>query len=320
VTGAPGSDGGSSSPSAGSVPGGPVRLEHLAQVPGVSTVVTSLAEVPVDTPWSESAIAAPHAVCARHGLRWTVVESVPVHESIELGASGRDDALEAFALTVAWLGRLGVGTVCYHFMPVFDWMRTEFARRLDDGSEVMASVQRDLDAIDLSAGLPQLAAWPKGYDAAELAALLERYQEVDAALLAHYRAFVAAVAPAAERAGVRLAIHPDDPPWPIFGLPRIVNDEASLQAVLDVSTSPAHGLTFCTGALGPGPTPTCRPWLAASPSASTSCTRATCGERASTTPARPTTRPPPATSTWSRCRACRWRPASPGRSGPTTGA
>lgn len=238
-------------------PHDPVPLAHLAQVPGVRTVVTSLADVPAGTAWSDEAIAERRALCAAAGLTWTVAESVAVHESIKLGADAhahphaRDDAIEAFALTLERLGRAGVEIVCYNFMPVFDWMRTEFARPLADGSTTMAHVQHDLDAIDLTLGLPQLAAWPKGYTAHELDELLERYAGVDERrLLEHYRHFIAAVAPVAERAGVRLAIHPDDPPWPIFGLPRIVNDEASLADILAASSSPAHGLTFCTGALG----------------------------------------------------------------------
>jgi mannonate dehydratase len=180
-----------------------------------------------------------------------VVESVPVHEAIKLGTPDRDEYIEAFATTIRRLGQAGISTVCYNFMPVFDWMRTDFEHRLPDRSLTVAYSQRDLDALDLSKGLPRLPAWPAGYSAAELQELISRYEGVDDATFAdRFCYFIQAVAPAAEEAGVRLAIHPDDPPWSIFGLPRVVNDEASLARILACSPSPAHTLTFCTGSLG----------------------------------------------------------------------
>ncbi|MFA5552904.1 MAG: mannonate dehydratase, partial [Trueperaceae bacterium] len=153
--------------------------------------------------------------------------------------------------TITNLGKRGVTTVCYNFMPVFDWMRTDFDYRLPDGSSTVSYSQADLDAIDLSQGLPKLPAWPQAYTAEELQALIGAYEGVTAEeFRERYGYFIRAVAPVAEAAGVKLAIHPDDPPWPIFGLPRIVNDEPSLAALLACSDSPAHGLTFCTGSLG----------------------------------------------------------------------
>src|SRR5690606_9100755 len=154
------------------------------------------------------------------GLEWTVVESVGVHEAIKLASPERDRYVEAYATTITRLGEAGVGTVCYNFMPVFDWMRTDFDYRLPDDSSVVSYSQAQLDAIDLSKGLPRLPAWPQAYSAADLESLFDRYAGVtDEEFLARYRYFIEAIAPVAEAAGVRLAIHPDDPPWPIFGLP-----------------------------------------------------------------------------------------------------
>ncbi|HRP46970.1 MAG TPA: mannonate dehydratase [Trueperaceae bacterium] len=228
-----------------------VPLAHLAQVPNVRTVVTALENVPVGEAWTSAAIRDRQELCRAAGLEWTVVESVGVHEAIKLASPDRDRYVEAYATTITRLGEAGVGTVCYNFMPVFDWMRTDFDYRLPDGSSVVSYSQAQLDAIDLSKGLPRLPAWPQAYSAADLESLFDRYAGVtDEEFLARYRYFIEAIAPVAEAAGVRLAIHPDDPPWPIFGLPRIVGDAAAIQAVLDCSSSPAHGLTFCTGSLG----------------------------------------------------------------------
>lgn len=232
-------------------PQDPVPLAAFGQVPNVDTVVTSLGEVPVGEPWSAAAIAERQDLCAAAGLEWTVVESVGVHEAIKLAAPERDRYIDAYAVTLERLGAAGVRTVCYNFMPVFDWMRTDFDYRLPDGSRVTSYSQSDLDAIDLSRGLPRLPAWPQAYTAAELGALFERYAGVsDEEFLARYRYFVERVVPVAEGAGVRLAVHPDDPPWRLFGLPRIAKTAADLAALLACSDSPAHGLTFCTGSLG----------------------------------------------------------------------
>lgn len=232
-------------------PEDPVAMADLAQVPNVRTVVTSLSEVPIGEAWSAEAIAERQRLCRAAGLEWTVVESVPVHEAIKLGSAERDRYIETYAETLERLGAAGIHTVCYNFMPVFDWMRTDFDYRLPDGSSVVSYSQAEFDAIDLSKGLPKLPAWPQAYSAAELQSVFERYAGVtDEEFLGRYRYFVEAVAPVATAAGVRLAIHPDDPPWRIFGLPRIVGTEAALAAILACSDEPSHGLTFCSGSLG----------------------------------------------------------------------
>jgi mannonate dehydratase len=152
------------------------------------------------------------------------------------------------------MGDLGVPVLCYNFMPVFDWLRTDLAMRLPDGSTTLAYDDRALAAIDLSRGTGELPGWATAYTAGELQALLAAYREVDAERLwANLAHFLERVVPAAAAAGVRLAIHPDDPPWPIFGLPRIITNAAALERLLQLVDSPANGLTFCTGSLGASP-------------------------------------------------------------------
>lgn len=144
--------------------------------------------------------------------------------------------------------------MCYNFMPVFDWARTDLAMSLPDGSNALAYNEADLSRFDFSEGLPDMPAWANSYNAAELKAILEAYAAVDdAALFENLIYFLEAVVPVAEEADVKLAIHPDDPPWSIFGLPRIVRDAASLQRIFEAVPSAYNGLTFCTGSLGANP-------------------------------------------------------------------
>lgn len=232
-------------------PHDPVPLAHLRQVPGLDGVVTALTDVAAGVAWTPDKVAERVDLLAAHGLRWSVVESIPVSEAIKTGGPERDAHVEAWIASLRAVAEAGVGTVCYNFMPVFDWMRTDFAMVLEDGSNVMAYDEAALRAIDLGAGMPRLEAWAQGYDPDELRAALDRYRTIDAdRLFEHLVAFLRDVVPAAEALGVRLAIHPDDPPWTIFGLPRIVNDAAGIRRILDAVPSRANGLTFCTGALG----------------------------------------------------------------------
>ncbi len=232
-------------------PGDPVSLEWIRQVPGLDGIVTALDDFPPGEVWTPDAITERQQTLARHGFEWLVTESVPVHESIKLGEPERDRYIERFAQSVQNLGAAGVTVLCYNFMPVFDWFRTDLALPLADGSTTMQYREAELARYDLTQGMERRAFWPAGFSGTELSALLARYRSVDAErLLEHLRYFLRAVVPVAEAAGVRLAIHPDDPPWPIFGLPRIVSDAEGIRQVLDAVDSPSNGLTLCTGALG----------------------------------------------------------------------
>ena len=235
-------------------PDDPVRLAHVRQVPGVEGVVSALYDVPAGEPWPLGEVERLRDAAGDAGLRLAVVESIPVHEDIKLGRPARDRLIDAWAASLAAVGAAGVPVVCYNFMPVFDWTRTDLAMALGDGSTALAYDDRALARVDLSRGTGDLPGWAAAYAAGELAALLAAYRAVDAEQLwEHLAYFLERVVPAAESAGVRLAIHPDDPPWPIFGLPRVVTSGAALERVTRLVDRPANGVTFCTGSLGADP-------------------------------------------------------------------
>jgi len=232
-------------------PGDPIPLDHIRQIPGVSGVVSALYHVPVGEVWPYDDLAALVQTVADAGLALEVIESIPVHEHIKLGAPDRDRYIDAFCESVRHMGRLGIPVLCYNFMPVFDWMRTDLAMRRPDGSTALAYDDRALEHIDLSRGTGDLPGWAAAYDADGLARLLAAYRSIDAAALwenLHY--FLERVVPVAAGAGVKLAIHPDDPPWSILGLPRIITNAASLDRLTRLVDDPVNGVTVCTGSLG----------------------------------------------------------------------
>jgi mannonate dehydratase len=235
-------------------PTDPVPLEHIRQIPGVEGVVSALHELPPGVAWTADAVERHAERIHSAGLRFSVVESIPVHEDVKLGRPTRDRLIDAWCDSLAAVGRAGVPVVCYNFMPVFDWTRTDLAMPLADGSTALAYDHEALSRISLARGTGDLPGWGAAYDAAELGALLAAYRDVDAERLwDNLGYFLERVVPAAEAAGVRLALHPDDPPWSIFGLPRIVTDGPALERVLGLVDRPANGLTFCTGSLGVSP-------------------------------------------------------------------
>ncbi len=235
-------------------PDDPVRLEHIRQIPGVEGIVSALYDVPVGEAWPADALERLAADVDAAGLRLPVVESIPVHEDIKLGRPSRDRLIDNYCESVRHLGATGVPVLCYNFMPIFDWTRTDLAMELPDGSNALAYDERALSRIDLSRGTGDLPGWATAYDARALEALLAAYRAVDAERLwEHLAYFLERVVPAAESAGVRMAIHPDDPPWPIFGLPRIVTSGEALERVTRLVDRPANGVTLCTGSLAPDP-------------------------------------------------------------------
>ncbi len=235
-------------------PDDPVPLAHVRQIPGVEGVVSALYDVPVGEAWPADKVERLRDTVGDAGLRLSVVESIPVHEDVKLGRPTRDRLIDAWCESVRRVGAAGVPVVCYNFMPVFDWTRTDLAMANADGSTALAYDDRALARIDLSRGTGDLPGWAAAYTAEELGALLAAYREVPPERLwEHLAYFLERVVPAAESAGVRLAIHPDDPPWPIFGLPRVVTSGEALERVTRLVESPANGVTFCTGSLGADP-------------------------------------------------------------------
>ncbi|MCA5892240.1 mannonate dehydratase [Isoptericola sp. NEAU-Y5] len=254
-----------------------VSLDQIRQIPGVDTVVWSLHHKAAGEAWDQAEIdeqvaritglsddARARGVTRR--LDAEVVESVNVHESIKLGRTvlgrSRDEAIENYRTTIRRLGRAGVKVVCYNFMPVFDWLRTDLWHPLPDGSTALfyeqAVVERMtpeslIAEMEAGAGGLTLPGWEPERLAsfAELRAAYEGVTHED--MYAAYRYFLEAVIPVCEEHDVKLGVHPDDPPFDIFGWPRVVSTKADLARVLDLHPSPYHGLTLCLGSFSANP-------------------------------------------------------------------
>jgi mannonate dehydratase len=232
----------------------PIPLEHVRQIPGVRGVVSALYDVPVGDAWPADSLERLAERIDKAGLRFAVVESIPVHEDIKLGRPTRDALADSYAESIRRMGALGIPVLCYNFMPIFDWTRTDLAMRLPDGSTALAYDHAALSRIDLSHGTGDLPGWAAAYDAPTLQRLLDAYKDVNEERLWENLAwFLERVVPVAEGAGVKMAIHPDDPPWSIFGLPRIITSGPALERFVKLVDSPANGVTFCTGSLGADP-------------------------------------------------------------------
>ncbi|MEP6832035.1 MAG: mannonate dehydratase [Gemmatimonas sp.] len=232
----------------------PVSLKHIRQIPGVTGIVSSVSEIVVGDAWTAASVDRIASHIGNAGLRWSVVESIPVHEHIKLGRPSRDRYIDAWCESLRQVANAGVPVVCYNFMPVFDWTRTDLAMRNADGSTALAYDDNALNRVDLSRGTGELPGWGAAYSADELNALLAEWRQVDEEKLwEHLAYFLARVVPVAASVGVKLAIHPDDPPWPVFGLPRIITCANALRRLLSLVDQPANGLTFCTGSLGARP-------------------------------------------------------------------
>jgi mannonate dehydratase len=188
-----------------------------------------------------------------HGMAFEVIESVPVHEDIKLGKPSRDRLIANYQQTIRNLGQCGLKVICYNFMPVFDWTRTTLEKALPDGSTTLAFSTREVEEIDVSKGI-SLPGWDSSYKPEELKNLLSEYAAVgEEQLWDNLGYFLKAIVPVAEESGIRMAIHPDDPPRPIFGLPRIVKNRDDLARLVRIVDSKANGLTLCSGSLGAGP-------------------------------------------------------------------
>ena len=235
-------------------PDDPIPLANIRQIPGVTGIVTAVYDVAIGERWPKSKLERLAAMIDDAGLEFAVVESIAVHEDIKLGRPSRDRLLDQYCESVRAMGELGIPVLCYNFMPIFDWTRTDLAEVQPDGSTALAYDDRALARIDLSRGTGDLPGWSAAYDAKTLQALLAAYKAIDAERLWENLAyFLERVVPEAERVGVRMAIHPDDPPWSIFGLPRIITSGAAFERFIDLVDSPSNGVTFCTGSLGADP-------------------------------------------------------------------
>ena len=236
-----------------------IPLWQIRQIPGSPGIVGALFDVPVGEVWPVEKIAHLKSTVEAAGLKLEVIESVNVHDDIKLGVPSRDRYIENYRETLRRLGRVGIKVVCYNFMPVFDWLRTDLAHPLPDGSNALfyeAAKVKDLtpatvlELFSKSSNGFKLPGW-EPERLAQLKELFAKYSVVDAdKLYANLKYFIDALMPVCEEFDIRMAIHPDDPPWPMFGLPRIVTNQANIDRLLALNPSKYHGLTFCTGSLG----------------------------------------------------------------------
>ena len=232
----------------------PVTLENIRQIPGMSGIVSAVYDVPAGEIWSKDSITNIKSSAASNGLEFDVVESVPVHEDIKLGAAGANRLIDNYCENIKRLGAAGVKVVCYNFMPVFDWMRSDLKKLLPDGSNSLAYDNEEVKALDPVAGGLSLPGWDESYTKEGLRSLLSRYSGItEEKLWGNLGEFLSAVIPVCEKYDVKMAIHPDDPPWGIFGLPRIITGAKSYERLYKICDSNYNGITFCTGSLGANP-------------------------------------------------------------------
>lgn len=226
-----------------------IPLKYIRQIPGVSGVVSAVYSTPVGEVWSNEEISHLKSLANAEGLSLEVIESVPVHEDIKLGEGKCDYYIENYKENIRRLASFGVKCICYNFMPVFDWTRSRLDHPLPDGSTALVYYKDDVSKMD-----PQrmsLPGWDASYSPSDVALLTEKYKKLgEEGLWKNLEHFINEIIPVASECNVNMAIHPDDPPWSVFGIPRIIRDEASIDRFLSISNDTHHGLTLCSGSLG----------------------------------------------------------------------
>ncbi len=279
-------------------PEDPVTLADIRQA-GATGIVTALHEIPIGEVWPLEVLKDrkrliewddSRDIPRERGLVWSVVESIPVHEDIKLGKPSRDVWIEKYKQSIRNVGEIGVKTVCYNFMPVVDWTRTNLEFELEDGAKALAfnmlefaafdmfilrrpnakasysdeiikkaksvfeslsSEQRYILQKNIIAGLPGAQ---EGYTLEQFQQKLDEYKDIDDNVYRENLSyFLKEIIPVAIESGVKMAIHPDDPPISLFGLPRVVSTESDLKALLNVVDTPYNGFTMCTGSYGVRP-------------------------------------------------------------------
>ena len=229
----------------------PVKIDYIRQIQGMKGIVTAIYDIPVGEVWPLDRILELKKEVEDAGLELSVIESVPVHEDIKLGLPTRDKYIANYNETIRNLSEAGIKTICYNFMPVFDWTRSDLAHRLDDGSTSLIYDEKVIEKMDPKLGELKLPGWDTSYGEGGLGALLDKYKDVDEEKLwENLEYFIKGIMPVAEEVGMNMAIHPDDPPWSIFGLPRIITNFENLERFLNLYDSKYNGLTLCTGSLG----------------------------------------------------------------------
>ena len=236
-----------------------VTLQQIRQIPGVTGVITTLYDTAPGEVWSRERIRAMKEEVESAGLHVSGIESVNVHESIKTGAQERETYIQHYCKTLEHLGREDIHLVCYNFMPVFDWTRTELARMRPDGSTVLAYTQEAVDRLDPDRMFASIAddmngtvmpGWePERME--RVRELFAMYRGIDdEALFANLKYFLERIMPVCDAYDINMAIHPDDPAWSVFGLPRIIINKENILRMIRMVDNPHNGVTFCSGSYG----------------------------------------------------------------------
>ena len=226
-----------------------ITLDHIRQIPCMTGVVTAVYSVPVGEVWPQEQIDEMKALVNSKGLEMEVIESVPVHEDIKLRRGNYQLYIDNYKENIRRLAKAGVKCICYNFMPVFDWTRSRLDQPLADGSNALVYYKEDVDKMDPTK--MTLPGWDASYSPDEISGLVNAYKEIgEEGLWANLEYFIKEIMPVAVECDVNMAIHPDDPPWSIFGIPRIITNEANIERFLGLYDDVHHGLTLCSGSLG----------------------------------------------------------------------
>lgn len=229
----------------------PVSLRYISQIPGMRSIVSAVYDVKPGEVWSEGSLSKMKEECEKNGLVFDVVESIPVHEDIKLGRNDVARLIDVYCENIRRCAKYGVKCVTYNFMPVFDWTRTQLDKAAADGSTSLVMYMDQLKGLDPLKDDIHLPGWDSSYTQSEVRELIGAYGALgEEGLWKNLEVFLKRVIPVAEECGVKMAIHPDDPPYPIFGLPRIITCEENLDRFLSIVDSPANCLCLCTGSLG----------------------------------------------------------------------
>jgi mannonate dehydratase len=228
-----------------------IPLDYIRQIPNMSGVVTAVYDVPVGEVWPLESLEKLKKEANSHGLEMEVIESIPVHEDIKLGKATRDHLIDNYIENIRRVAQVGVKCVCYNFMPVFDWLRTNMHHVNEDTSNSLSYSYEEFLKVDPNN--LHLPGWDESYSPAELQDLLNQYRSMTHDdLFDNLVYFLNRIIPVCDEVDVKMAIHPDDPPWDIFGLPRIVSTKTDLERMFKAVPSLNNGVTFCTGSFGAG--------------------------------------------------------------------
>lgn len=236
-----------------------VTLEQIRQIPGVTGVATMFSDIPVGEVWPLQRLKALRNEIQAAGLELEVIESVNIHEDIKKGLPSRDKYISNYIKTMENLSKINIKCLCYNFMPVMDWARSNLEYPLEDGSTVLAYNHEEVLRMNPSMIADNMLDNAKGYtlpgwEPERMCLMSEDIEFYQKITIEQYwenmKYFLDAVIPYAEKYDIKMAIHPDDPPFSIFGLPKAINNVENIRKFLSLNSSPYHGLTFCTGSLG----------------------------------------------------------------------